>query len=610
MRRLLLGLLLLLCSASLGMAQGGNTSLTGQVLDPIGTPYRNSQVNISFFDPGTSGKLPLISGSTFQKSYVASTDSFGNLSPISLTDNGLIAASSGATGTQWTFRIVYQDRVTSFTTNLTVNCSLNLPNTCTNNTINITAVLQAAAAPIPGATFVTGSPTAGNLTKFSGPSSVTNGDLTGDCTTLGSMLITCTKTNGVAFAASATVDATNAANITTGNLSVNRLNGGSGASSSTFWRGDGTWVVPSVPTLFYQTFQNASGSAMTQRPIVEFTGTAVASVVDDAGGTRTIYTMTASAGSGVTLQTNTVNNSSQTALNLINSAATNGLTLTHTNTAGGNVQLGLSGTLNDAGLTSAYSGIGSCAAHQFGNVFTRNTAPGCAQPAFSDLSGSIALAQTPLTTNGDLFTVSGGVLARLATGTSTQVLHGGNTWSQISLTADVTGVLPGANYAAANLASSGNGGVTGNLPVGNLNSGTSASSTTFWRGDGTWAPTPVRTIDIPFVLDGGGSAITSGVKGDLEIPFACTITGVTLLADQSGSIVIDIWKNTYANYPPVVGNTITASALPTLSGAIKYQDLTLAGWTTTVKAGDTIRYNVNSAATVTRVLISLRATIP
>jgi len=113
---------------------------------------------------------------------------------------------------------------------------------------------------------------------------------------------------------------------------------------------------------------------------------------------------------------------------------------------------------------------------------------------------------------------------------------------------------------------------------------------------------------INFVIDGGGSAITTGEKGFIEIPFACTINQVTTLADQSGSIVVDIWKDTYANYPPTDADSITASAPPTISAATKAQDSTLTGWTTSISAGDILGYNVDSATTVTRVTVALKVT--
>jgi len=114
------------------------------------------------------------------------------------------------------------------------------------------------------------------------------------------------------------------------------------------------------------------------------------------------------------------------------------------------------------------------------------------------------------------------------------------------------------------------------------------------------------TASLTFIIDGGGSAITTGQKGHLEIPFACTITQVTMLADASGSIVVDIWKDTYANFPPTDADSITASAPPTISSAQKSQDSTLTGWTKAISAGDILAFNVDSCSTITRVTISLK----
>jgi hypothetical protein len=127
------------------------------------------------------------------------------------------------------------------------------------------------------------------------------------------------------------------------------------------------------------------------------------------------------------------------------------------------------------------------------------------------------------------------------------------------------------------------------------------------HGRGGADPIPFLGLkDLIVVIDGGGSAITTGIKGDVQINSDCEIASWTLLADQSGSIVVDIWKDAYGAYPPNSGDSITASAKPTLSSASKNTNATLTGWTKTITAGDTLRFNVDSITTITRVTLVLK----
>jgi len=110
-------------------------------------------------------------------------------------------------------------------------------------------------------------------------------------------------------------------------------------------------------------------------------------------------------------------------------------------------------------------------------------------------------------------------------------------------------------------------------------------------------------VTINYIIDGGGSALTTGVKGFVEIPYAMTITGWQLFADQVGSVVVDVYRDTYANFPPTT--SIAGSELPTLVSAQSNQDLSLSTWSVGLAAGDVIAFDVKSASTLTRITVSI-----
>jgi len=117
--------------------------------------------------------------------------------------------------------------------------------------------------------------------------------------------------------------------------------------------------------------------------------------------------------------------------------------------------------------------------------------------------------------------------------------------------------------------------------------------------------TAIAEATIGLRIDNGTSVIITGVQGNIVVPFNCEIQSYTLLANESGSIVIDVWKDTYANYPPTDGDSITASAPMTISSSNKGTDSTLTGWTVALSAGDVLRFNVDSVTNIKAVDINI-----
>lgn len=150
-------------------------------------------------------------------------------------------------------------------------------------------------------------------------------------------------------------------------------------------------------------------------------------------------------------------------------------------------------------------------------------------------------------------------------------------------------------------------------PTGSTGSSGAATNTGATGPSGPTGPTGTGLVsDINFIIDGGGTGITSGIKGTIYTDFAYTINQVTLLADQVGAIVVDIWKTTYSSYAPgthpVAADSICASDLPTISSASKSQDSTLTGWTTAVAAGSVLAFNCSGNTLCQRVSVNLKIT--